>query len=363
MPLFALGVSHHTALIEQREKVSLSGGRASKLLKALAGDPRVAEAAALSTCNRTEIYAVVGSSAGGYAAVSRALAHITGVTPGELTPISYALSGMAVVRHLMRVAASLDSMVIGESEIQGQVRAALHLAEAHGTAGSQLGDLFRGALIVGKRVRRVTGIGHGAVSVSSVAVELARRALPDLAARKVVLAGAGQVAEATARALAASGGHVTSVANRSVPAARELAERFGGRGVPLDALADELRDADIVICSTDSPGPILGRRDLQRALAGRSGQPLVLIDIAVPRDVEPVGDDLPHVILRDIDDLEQVVQANLNGRRLEAERAERIVEQELWRRRSRAKDRPSLLAAHPPAASSPVAAAAGLHRG
>ena len=335
MVLFALGVSHHTAGVEQREKVSLAGGRACGLLQAVALDHRVGEAVALSTCNRTEVYATVKSYRDGQAALSQMLAEATGVGAGELAAISYGLCGMAVARHLMRVASSLDSMLIGETEIQGQVRAALHLAEAHGTAGRQLRHLFRCALIAGKRVRRQTAIGRGAVSVSSAAVELALEALPNLG--NGVLIGAGQMAEATARALVASGARLMSVANRTVLTAQELAERFGGRGVPLDALSPELRSADIVICSTDSPAPILTAADIRSAMQRRRDRPLVLIDIAVPRDVDPRARTVPGVILRDIDDLERVVQLNLNGRLREAERAARIVEQELWRLRSRAR--------------------------
>jgi glutamyl-tRNA reductase len=180
-------------------------------------------------------------------------------------------------------------------------------------------------------VRRETAIGRGAVSISSVAVELAREALPDLEHRYTVLIGAGQIAEATATALAATGARLASVANRSLPAARELAERFGGRGIPLEVAGEELRSADIVICSTESSRPILTIGDVPPALQLRRGRPLVLIDIAVPRDVEPAVRHLPGVIVSDIDDLEQVAHANLNGRLREARQAERIVEQELRR--------------------------------
>lgn len=329
MILFALGISHRTAHVEQREKVSLSRGRASNLLQDLACDDRVDEVVALSTCNRTELYATVLSTEQGRTALSGALVRATGISLEELHEISYTLIGNAVACHLMRVAASLDSMVIGESEIQGQVRAAMHLAEAHKTAGEQLGHLFRRALITGKRIRRETAIGRGAVSISSVAVELARHVLPDLEHRYTVLIGAGHTAEATAGALAAMGARLASVANRSLLAAQELAERFGGRGIPLEVAAEELRSADIVICSTKSPRPILAFRDVLPVIEERRGRPLVLIDIAVPRNVEPEIRHLPGVILRDIDDLEAVAHANLNRRLEEVHRAERIVEQQL----------------------------------
>jgi glutamyl-tRNA reductase len=347
MLLFALGVSHRTAHVEQRERVSLSSGRACSLLQELASDDRVGEVVALSTCNRTEMYATVRSPEEGKAALTSAVVHATEVRPAELEEISYVLTGTAVARHLIRVAASLDSMVIGESEIQGQVRAALHLAEAHGTAGAQLRDLFRRALIVGKRVRRETAIGRGVVSFSSVAVELAREALPDLEDRNTVLVGAGHIAEATAGALAATGARLRTVANRSLLAAQELAERFGGRGIPLEALGEELQCADIVICSTESPRPILTVADVQAALVARPDRPLVLIDIAVPRDVAPEVRHLPGVLLRDIDDLERVAQANLSDRLREARRAEGIVAQEL--RRFAARESPRAVSVVAPA--------------
>lgn len=331
MILFALGVSHRTAHVEQREKVSLSSGRACSLLQALARDQRIGEAVALSTCNRTEVYATVLSPDEGTAAISAALAHVSRLSTTELDTISYILLGTSVARHLLRVAASLDSMVVGETEIQGQVRAALHLAEAHGTAGEQMRELFRRALLVGKRVRRETGIGRGAVSFSSVALELARQALPDLADRDAMLVGAGHIAEATAGALTAAGVRLIAIANRSILAAEELAKRFGGHGIPLQALGEALRCIDIVICSTDSPRPILTTRDTWAAQESRRHRPLVLIDIAVPRDIEPGVRHLPGVTLKDIDDLERVAQANLNSRLLEAGRAEKLVEQELRR--------------------------------
>jgi glutamyl-tRNA reductase len=333
--LLALGVSHRTAHVEQREKVSLSSGRACNLLQALAHDGRVSEAVALSTCNRTELYATAPSSEEGEAVLASALVGATGVSRAELRDTCYTLEGTAVVHHLLRVAASLDSMVIGESEIQGQVRAALHLAEAHGTVGERLRDLFRRALIVGKRVRRETAIGRGTVSISSVAVQVAHEALPDLDRCYTVLVGAGHIAEATAVALAATGARLTSVANRSLLAAEELAERFGGRGIPLEMLGPELRRADIVICSTESPRPTLTIRDVEPVAQARRDRPLVVIDIAVPRDVEPRVRHLSGVVLRDIDDLERVAHANLSGRFREARRAEAIVERELRRLISR----------------------------
>jgi glutamyl-tRNA reductase len=327
--LFAVGISHHTAGVEQREKVSLTGGRACTLLQALRQEPTIVEAVALSTCNRTEVYATTSSSTLGDAAIARVLVETTRISRSELDEVKYRVVGTDAACHLLRVAASLDSMVIGESEIQGQVRAAIRLAEAHGMAGPVMRELFRRALITGKRVRRETAVGRGAASVSSVAVELAREATRDLAGRRALLIGAGHVAESTARALLGQGVAELTVANRSLLAAEELAERFSGRGAPLEALPGELSRADIAICSTDSATPILDVATARNALAHRPGKPLVVIDIAVPRDVEPAVRGVPGVTLRDIDDLERVVQGNVNGRLHEAWRAQCIVQQEL----------------------------------
>jgi glutamyl-tRNA reductase len=330
MILFAVGISHHTAGVEQREKASLTGGRACALLQVLSQDPAIAEAVALSTCNRTEVYATVPSSRLGNAAVTDALVETTRISRSELEKAKYQLIGRNAARHLLRVAASLDSMVIGESEIQGQVRAAIGLAEAHGMTGPVMRELFRRALITGKRVRRETAVGSGAASISSVAVRMARAAMRNLSGRRALLIGAGHVAESTARALLGLEVAELTVANRSLVAAEELAGHFGGRAVALDALTDELSRADIAICSTDSAVPILDMASVSRAVA-RGRHRLVMIDIAVPRDVEPAVRALPGVTLRDIDDLERVVRANLNGRLLEAQRAQGIVEQELRR--------------------------------
>ena len=225
--------------------------------------------------------------------------------------------------HLFRVAAGLDSMVVGESEIQGQVRAAADRAAEEGLLGPLLAGVYRQAIAAGKRVRRETRVGAGATSVSSVAVDLARQRFEHLDDCRAVLIGAGRTAEGTARALLASGLRQLVVVNRTPSAARALAAHFAGRGVGFDSLREELRAADIVICSTDAPHRILRRGDIEAVMASREGRRLVVIDIAVPRDVEASAEAVPGVTLYDIDDLEQAAEANLNGRRREAERAER----------------------------------------
>ncbi len=325
MNLIVLGLSHKTAPVEQREKASLSEHAARALLRELLANDAVSEAVALSTCNRTEIYAVVPDAMVAEDAVSAALVAHSHISPDELACARYMLRDDRAAGQLFRVASSLDSMVVGESEIQGQVLAAWQLGTEESSTGPILNQLFRQALEVGKSIRTQTQIGAGSASVPAVALDLAEGVLADLPGRKVLVIGAGRMAEATAHALLQHGVREVVVANRTVGTARELAERFGGRGVGFDMLAEELRGADIVISSTDAPHPILRRVELEPAMADRAERPMVIVDISVPRDVEASVADLPGVALFDIDDLERVVEANLNGRRLEAERGEGFV--------------------------------------
>ena len=325
MHLIVVGLSHRTAPVEQREKAALTDAAARGLVRSLIGRADIHEAIALSTCNRTEVYVRADDSSFAEDAVCRALVDHTGITRDELDCARYAHREERAAVHLLRVASSLDAMVLGESEIQGQVRSAFDQAHEEDTVGPVLDNLFRKALETGKRVRHETAIGAGAVSVASVAVELAREAVVDLTARRVLLIGAGDVAETTAAALVDSGVGELVVANRTVSTARRLAERIGGEGLGFDRLAQELASADIVISSTDAPHPILGHNDVEQAMRSRPGRPMVLIDIAVPRDLEPDIAAVPGVRLYDIDDLERVIEGNVNGRMREAERAEVIV--------------------------------------
>jgi glutamyl-tRNA reductase len=339
--LLVLGLSHRTAPVEQREKASLAEPAARSVLGLLLGDPAISEAAVLSTCNRTELFAVVADPARAEATLSKALVEHSGITTDELAEARYVHREHSAARHLFRVAASLDSMVLGESEIQGQVRAARDLGREAGTLGPLLDRTFAQALATGRRVRSQTRVGAGAVSVSSVAVDLARTALGDLRDRRALLVGAGRAAEATARALLGQGLAEIVVSNRTPATASRLAGRFGGRAAGLESLAHDLAAVDVVISSTDATRTILDADSLRRAL--HSERPLVLIDIAVPRDVDPGVAKLPGVRLHNIDDLKRVAEANLNGRRKEAARAEVIVAAEVrrfaaWSRRSRAEN-------------------------
>lgn len=325
MHLIVVGLSHRTAPVEQREKAALTDASARGLVRALIGRADIHEAVALSTCNRTEVYVRADDSSVAEDAVCRALVEHTDISRAELDCARYAHREERAAVHLLRVASSLDAMVVGESEIQGQVRGAFDQAHEEDTVGPVLDNLFRKALETGKRVRHETAIGAGVVSVASVAVELAREAVVDLNARRALLIGAGDVAETTAAALVESGVRELVVANRTVSTARRLADRIGGEGVGFDRLPQELSGADIVISSTDAPHPILGHNDVEQAMRSRPGRPMVLIDIAVPRDLEPDIAAVPGVRLYDIDDLERVVEGNLNGRMREAEQAEVIV--------------------------------------
>ena len=325
MTLLVLGLSHKTAPVEQREKAALTDEGMRSLLRELREEESVTEVVALSTCNRTEIYAAAVDPGTAEDVVARSLVTHSQISPDELACARYLLRDERAAAQLFRVASSLDSMVVGESEIQGQVRAAWELATEEETSGPMLNRLFRQALEVGKQVRTETRIAAGPTSVSAVAVELAEEVLDDLPGCSVLVIGAGKMAEATALALVRHEVREVVVANRTVGTARELAARVGGRGVGFDRLAQELEAADIVISSTDAPHAILRRADLEPVVTARAGRPMVIVDIAVPRDVEASAAELEGVCLFDIDDLERVVEANLNGRRLEAERGEGFV--------------------------------------
>lgn len=325
MNLLVLGLSHKTAPVEQREKASLSEKEARALLRELLAGGTVSEAVALFTCNRTEVYATAADPLAAEDAVSRALVTHSRISADELACAHYVLRDDRAAAQLFRVASSLDSMVVGESEIQGQVRAAWELGAEEGATGPILNQLFRQALEVGKSVRSQTHIGSGSSSVPAVALDLAEDVLSDLPGRSVLVIGAGRMAEATARALVAHGVHEVAVVNRTVGTARELAGRIGGRGVGFDELGAELARADIVISSTDAPHPVLSPDEIGPVMSGRPDRPMVIVDISVPRDVDAAVARIPGVALFDIDDLERVVETNLNGRRREAERGEGFV--------------------------------------
>jgi glutamyl-tRNA reductase len=329
--LLLLGVSHKTAHVALRERLALTNTEADRFLRDIVALPEVHEAVAISTCNRTELYLVVGDPVAAESAVLGRLATRAGIRPTELADVIYSPRNCDAARQLFRVASGLESMIVGESEVQGQVRRAHELALESGVTGPLSNRLFAAALTTGKRVRSETSITRGRASISSVAVEFAADVVGDLEHRHVVIIGAGETSELTARALAERGVRTVFVANRHAARARSVAARFGGSVVSLDALPAQLEAADIVVASTSSPHPIVGSEELALVMRAREGRPLALIDLAVPRDVDAACADLPGVTLYDIDDLQAVVARTLAVRGGEARAAEVIVEEEIQR--------------------------------
>jgi len=310
LKLSLVGVSHHVAPVELRERVALSPERAASLARAL-GD-----AVCLSTCNRTELY-LAGDDG------SRALSSLEELAGEPLRSVAYRMHDEHAAAHLFRVSAGLDSLIPGESEILGQIRTAYHAA----APGPLLDRVFRQALQLGKRVRTETAIGEAPASVPAAAAALAAQVFGDLHERRVLLVGAGRVGELAAASLSARGASIVYVANRSLEAGRGLADRFGGAPLGLDELPRALGEVDVVLTSTSAPGLVITPADIP----ARRRQPLFFIDIAVPRDVDPAVTGLDGCFLYDIDDLEAVVEEALAGRRIEAVRAEQLVVEEAER--------------------------------
>jgi len=329
--LLALGISHKTAPVALRERLAFTEGQAVEFAQQIAESPEVHEVVVISTCNRTEIYLVVGDPVQAESDVLGLLARRASIRPTELAQEIYSPRNCEAARQLYRVTAGLESMILGEAEIQGQVKRAYEAAMTAGTTGPLSNRLFAAALTTGKRVRSETGIGSSRVSVPSVAVDLAQDVLGDLAERRVMLLGAGETSELTAQALAYQGVGTIFVANRHADRALSLAQRFGGSVVGLDKLPEQLLEADIVVSSTSSPHPIVGSEELALVMAQRRGRSLLLIDIAVPRDIDSGCGDIDGVTLYDIDDLQAVVQRNLGARREIVPQAEQIVEEEIHR--------------------------------
>ncbi len=329
--LLALGVSHKTAPLDLRERLSLTEGRAVGALQELTAAAGIHEAAAISTCNRTELYLVVSDPVEAESTALGILTRQAETRPTELLGHLYSLRAEEAARHLMRVTAGLDSMIVGEAEIQGQVKRAYELSMVEGATGPVLNRLFRGALSAAGRAREETAVGEKGVSIPSVAVELARRDLGDLSERRVLIVGAGETAELLAKALVARGVRTVFVANRHYDRAIGLAERFGGGAVRFEALPEQLAETDIVVTATNSPHHVIERDELAQVMAERAERPLLAIDIAVPRDIDPSCREIAGVSVHDIDDVQQIVERNASGREAEAKRAERILEAELDR--------------------------------
>jgi glutamyl-tRNA reductase len=334
MQILQLGLSHQTAPVEVREQLALSESAIPAALGTLCpangcGPGYALEGAILSTCNRLEVYAVTECADQGQRDLRNYLTQVTEAPLAAFDPYLRIRQGEAAVSHLCDVACGLDSLVLGESQIQGQVAAAHQMAMAHGAAGPVINALFRQALQAGKRARTETAINKHATSISHVAVELALQIFDDLATKTVLLVGAGEMAELAAKNLVDNGVGNLLVVNRSAGRAAGLAKQYGGEASGWDRLTQALWKSDIVISSTAAPHAILRRETVAATMRMRRNRPLFIIDIAVPRDVEPRVGKLSNVFLYDIDDLQQVLEANLEQRRREVPRVQSIVTEEV----------------------------------
>ena len=329
MPLFTLGISHHTAPVAIRERLSFTPEQLPASLRMVMALPGVNEAVILSTCNRTEIYADLADGSG--EALAEWLAGERSPEDPEVRTRFYRHADDAAVRHLLRVASGLDSQIIGEPQILGQIKEAYELARPHGATGQRLHRLFQFAFAVAKQVRTDTHIGENPVSVAYAAVRLARQIFSDFSRLTVLLIGAGETIELAARHLHEQGTRRMVIANRTVARARELAEQFNAYAIGLDEIPAHLDEADIIIASTGSSMPLLTRPQVEAALSGRKRRPLLIVDIAVPRDVDPTVAGLEDVYLFSIDDLHKVVEENLRSRRVAAQEAETLIEAQVVR--------------------------------
>ena len=328
MTLALIGVNHKSAPIELRERLAIGRDDLPEVMRALAGVPGVLECIVVSTCNRVEILAAVDAAGADLAGF---LYRQFGVEAAELAPHLYEHRDRQAVRHLFRVASSLDSMVVGEPQILGQVKDAFTVARQCGTVSAQLEILLQSAFAAAKRVRTETEIGSHSVSIASVAVELAQKIFGSLSGHTVFLVGAGKMSELAARSLAQQGAGRILVANRTLERAATLAERFHGRVVPFEQLHGSASQADIVITSTGAPHPIFLREHGQAFLHRRRNRPMIFIDIAVPRDVDPAMNKLEGIFVYDIDDLQAVAAAHLAERGRVAHDAEALIAAEVER--------------------------------
>jgi glutamyl-tRNA reductase len=321
MSLYALGLNHQTAPLAVRERVVFHVERLTEALAELK-QKLAREAAILSTCNRTELY-VAGEEP---AAIAQWLARYHQFEPDGLRPYLYTLPREQAVRHAFRVASGLDSMVLGEPQILGQMKEAVRTAESAGTLGTVLHKLFQRSFAVAKEVRSTTQVGAASVSMAAAAVKLAARIFPSLKDQSVLFIGAGEMIELCATHFAAQGPARITVANRTLERAEKLAHRFNGSALELKTLPDHLHEYDIVVSSTASSLPILGKGLVERALRARRRRPMFMVDLAVPRDIEPEAAELDDVFLYAVDDLAQIVSANVDARRSAVAQAEVIIE-------------------------------------
>ena len=329
MKVLVAGLNHNTADIEVREKVAFNGYKLQEGLIELKNLPYVDEVVILSTCNRMELYAGVKDTEKASESIKTFISGFHNIDRSLLDKAIYVYDDVDAVRHIFRVASSLDSMVIGEPQILGQLKEAFEFALEKKTTGILLNKLMKKAISVAKRVRSETRIAENAVSISFAAVELAKKIFTDLSAKVFMLLGAGEMAELAAKHLMSNGVKEVIVANRRYERACELAKEFSGRPVALDNFLREMVHSDIVICSTGAPNYIVVKEQMQKVMKERKQRQVFIIDISVPRNIDPKINDLDNVYLYNIDDLQGIVDTNMFERQKEAEKAERIIEEEI----------------------------------
>lgn len=326
MNILILGVNHKTAPIQIRERLSFSSEKLPEALLSLKGYDSIEENLILSTCNRTEIYSVVKDVPRGFNSLKNFLCSFHKIHPEEITDYLYRFTNRETIVHLFRVAVSLDSMIVGETQIFGQVKDAYFKARDCRTTGRRLDILFEETIRIGKKVRTETQIGKGAVSVSTAAIELSRKIFETLQDKKVLIIGAGKIGEMTVKNLYSRGISTVIVANRTLVRAEELARIFCGRAIKFESIFQELKFTDILICSTSAPHFIISPEDVQRAMQERNNSPLFLIDLGLPRNIDPKVNKIENVYLYNIDDLALVADANIRERHRESKKAEEIIQ-------------------------------------
>ena len=329
MNIVVVGLSHKTAPVEIREKVTFPADKMAGYLGDLTSRKGVSEGVILSTCNRVEIYAGVAHNDNGAESIKSFIAKFHDVPRGPLDEALYIYEGHDAIKHIFRVASSLDSMVVGEPQILGQLKDAFDFALKSKSTGVYLNKLMKKAVSVAKRIRTETKIAENAVSISFAAIELAKKIFEDLATKSFMLMGAGEMAELAAKHLINNGVTDVYITNRTHKNAIALAEEFDGKVVPFESFTDELRHTDIVICSTGAPDYVLNKEQVQKIMKERKQKQMFIIDIAVPRNIDPEINDIDNVYLYDVDDLQGVVKTNIEERSKEADKAERIVEHEV----------------------------------
>lgn len=324
MAVLALGINHKTAPVEVRERVAFAPEKLADALHEACRHARLSEVVILSTCNRTELYCAAAEA--GSRPLLEWLGRYHGLEVGELQQCAYVHQDADAVRHMMRVASGLDSLVLGEPQILGQLKSAYSVSQAQGLVSAELGRLFRSTFSVAKEVRTRTAIGQNPVSVAYAAVNLAQHIFADMSTSRALLIGAGETIELVARHLKRAGVREMTVANRTLARALAVAEEFGGRAVELSQIPEVLPDTDILIASTASQLPILGKGAVEAALKKRKHRPIFMVDIAVPRDIEPQVGELDDVYLYTVDDLREVIEENQRERQSAALEAEEIIE-------------------------------------